>query len=90
MVCNNLKVSSQCVQAVKSANKVLGCIWRTFQSREKDIILKLYKALVRPNLEYCMSAWRPHYVKDIELLEGVQKRATRMIVELKGICQEER
>ena len=90
IVSNTLKVSAQCVKAVKTVNKILGLIKRTFTTRQKDIIINLYKSLVRPHLEYCMSAWRPHYVKDIELLEGVQRRATKLIEEFKGLEYEER
>ena len=54
IVSNNLKVSDQCAAAVKTANRVLGLIRRTFMCRGKDIILRLYKSLVRPHLEYCM------------------------------------
>ena len=39
----------------------------------------LYKSLVRPHLEQCVSVWYPHYQKDKELLEKVQHRFTRMI-----------
>ena len=52
---------------------------RTFSSRSKDIIVALYKSLIRPHLEYCMSVWKPHYRKDIDLLEGVQRRALKTI-----------
>jgi len=90
IVSSDLKVSPQCVKAVKNANKVLGCIKRTIEIRDKNIIMDLYKALVRPHLEFCMSAWRPHYVKDIQLLEGVQRRATKLISELRGLNYNER
>ena len=46
--------------------------------QSKEIILPLYKSIVRPHLEYCMQAWRPHYRKDIDKLEKVQRRVTRM------------
>ena len=79
LIRNDLKVSNQCSKAVCTANKVLGMIRRSFTCRSKVVIRTLYKSLVRPHLEYCMQAWRPYLVKDIEALERVQKRATRLI-----------
>ena len=46
--------------------------------------------LVRPHLEYSVQFWSPHYQKDVEALERVQKRFTRMLPGLEGICYEER
>jgi len=45
-------------------------IKRTFSIRDREVILQLYKSLVRPHLEYSIQAWRPHYQKDIDLTEG--------------------
>ena len=53
-------------------------------------MIPLYKATVRPHLEYCIPAWRPHLRKDIDKLEGVQRRATRMIPEMQTRCYEDR
>ena len=71
----NLKVDKQCAKAAKTANSVLGMIRRSFINKGVDIILPLYKSLVRPRLEHCVQAWSPFLRKDIELLEKVQKRA---------------
>jgi len=86
----SLKSSSQCVAAAKAANRTLGMINRTFVNRHTEILLKLYLSLVRPKLEYCIQAWRPYLKKDIDLLEKVQKRATRMMITEKGLTYEER
>jgi len=64
VITNNLKPSRQCHTAYARASKSLGLIHRTISYKSPDILLKLYKTLVRPHLEYCVSAWSPHYVKD--------------------------
>src|SRR6218665_3149406 len=54
------KPSWQCAEASKMANSTLGIIRRTVVTRDKDTILRLYKSLVRPQLEYCIQVWSPH------------------------------
>jgi hypothetical protein len=81
---------SQCIKAANKGNQILGLISRTIVCKQKIVILNLYKSLVRPHIEYCIQGWRPHLVKDIEELERVQRRATRMINECKGRTYEER
>ena len=90
IVDNNMKFSEQCSKSVKSANMTLGLIRRTIKNKNKNVVIKLYKALVRPKLEYCIQAWRPYLRKDIDSLERVQHRATRMISECRGQDYESR
>jgi len=53
--------------------------------KNKVTILQLYKSLVRPKLEYSIQAWRPYLCKDIELLEKLQRRATRLMFSDKSL-----
>lgn len=67
---------------------MLGFISRNCKTPE--VMLSLYNSMVRPHLEYAVQVWSPNYRKDIDLLERIQRRATKMIPPLRALSYEGR
>uniref|UniRef100_A0A7M4EL44 Reverse transcriptase domain-containing protein n=1 Tax=Crocodylus porosus TaxID=8502 RepID=A0A7M4EL44_CROPO len=68
---SKMNMGRQCGDAVRKANRTLSCIHRCISSRSKEVILPLYAALVRPQLEYCVYFWVPHFKRDVDSMERV-------------------
>ena len=89
-ISRDLKPSLHCTKAVASAMRVLAMIRRAFVNISKELFVFLYRTYVRPHLEYCVPIWNPSLAKDIDALEKVQKRATKMVRGLKNLSYEQR
>ncbi len=87
---SKLKFDKHIQLQVNKANQIVGIIRRTFKHLDYKNFSLLFKALVRPHLEYASSVWSPYKKKDIETVENVQRRATKMLPKLKDIPYEER
>ena len=85
----DMKLSEQCSIATSKGNKILGLIRRNITYKDKKLIIPLNKAIVRPHLEYCIQAWRPYRKKDVDTLDRIQRRATKIIQELRDLSYEE-
>ena len=83
IVDDKLKFDTHTVKQANKANKVLGLIRRTFDNLDEEMLVLLYKSLVRPHLEYCHAVVYPQYVKQEKMLEAVQRRATRLVSKIR-------
>ncbi|KFQ68323.1 hypothetical protein N335_06841, partial [Phaethon lepturus] len=90
LVDEKLDMRWQCALTAQKANHILGCIQRTVASRSRVGILPLWSSLVRPHLESCLQLWSPQHRKDMDLLERVQRRPTKLIRGLEHLSCEDR
>ena len=89
-IASNLKPSAHCLKASNTAQQVLSQVSRSFHFRDRSKFVKIYKLYVRPHVEFAAPAWSPWLEGDIQIVENVQKRFTRMVSGLKGSTYKER
>ncbi len=89
-ITSDLKWKTQCMKAAGKANSVLRQLKHCFKSWTIQTFKLLYTTFVRPHLKYAVSAWNPHLKSDIKILEQVQRRATKMVREIRHLSYEER
>ena len=87
---NELKFSKHIETQVSKANRILGQIRRTFQYLDIETMRQLFTSLVRPHLEYANVVWAPRLKKDANLIEGVLRRATKIIPGMKDLEYQQR
>ena len=90
IVSESCKPSEHVSETVRKANGILVQLNRTIVSRDKDIVTRLYKVFVRPIIESAVPAWCPWERQDINALEKVQRRATRLIPSIGKLEYDER
>ena len=83
MVSSDLKWITQVDKAIKSAKAIIAQLRNSFTYFDAELVRLLYVSLVRPHLEYAVPVWNPYLKKDIDKLEDIQHKATRLVPELR-------
>ena len=83
MVSCDLKWATQVEKATKAAKAIIAQIKNSFRYFDAELVRLLYVSLVRPHLEFAVPVWNPYMKKDIEKLENIQHRATRLAPKLR-------
>ena len=90
LVDSDLKFHKQTSAAVKKGSRSLGMIKKSFAFLDASTLSALYKPLVRTHLEYGNVVWGPHFQEDKKAVERVQRRATKIVQDIKDLSYEER
>lgn len=83
---SSVRPSRQCARTARKRNQILGMIKRNFTFLDEDIVVRLYKQLIRPRLEYVVQAWNSHQPHFSKYFENNQKRGTRSISYMRGVA----
>ena len=89
-ITSKFNFTMHCDKASAKAMQSLGLIKRTFTHSTKESFLILYKSYIRPQLEYCVSIWNSYLARNIDKLERIQQRATKLVPELAQLRYEVR
>lgn len=87
---SSLKFEKHITNCVNKAQRTVGLIKRTFDYMDSDMFLVLYKSIVRPILEYSTCVWSPYLKKDIRRVEAIQRRATKLVQNIRHFDYEDR
>ena len=86
----DLKFEKHITEMVKKTNKITGIMWRSFEYVDSTVFKLLYTSMIRPHLEYAAPVWSPYTWKMADLIESVQRRATKRVPSLKNMSYEDR
>ena len=83
MIANDLKWIHQIEKAVQAAKAIISQIRNSFMYFDAELVRLLCVSLIRPHLEYAVPVWNPYLKGDIDNIENVQHRATRLVPGIK-------
>ena len=79
LIDDKLKFHAHTASVTAKANRILAIIHKSFHFTDNNMLINLYKSLVRPIIEYGNTIWRPYYILDQQSIEKIQRKATRLL-----------
>ena len=76
---NRLNFHRHCLNVARSAHYRCKLFFNTFQCQDYDFSLFLYSTYIRPIVENGTQVWKPYHVRNIDLIENVQRRFTKFL-----------
>ncbi len=89
-VSSNMKFSDHCTVIAKKAFRASNLFFLTFKSRNKDFMKKYFTTYIRSLVESSSSVWSPYLLKDIGILEKVQRKFTKRIPGMRNMSYDDR
>ena len=89
-VSNDLKPSQHVAKVTARANGIIGLVKKNFEFLDAETILSIHCTMIRPILEYAVQSWCPYLEKDIDELEKIQHRITKIVPGFHDLPYEER
>ena len=86
----DLKFNKHMNNVIKKGNQITGLIRRSFVYLDRTMLVKLYKSLIRPHLEYANVIWHPMYKNQLVAIERVQRRVTKLLPDIRDKTYRER
>ena len=90
MLSKDIKWANQTEKAVNAAKAIISQLRNSFTYFDPELVRLLYVSLIRPHLEYAVPVWNLYLRKDIDILENVQHKASRLCPSISKRSYEER
>ena len=90
LVSRDMKFAAHINNIAQKAFVVSNLFFRAFKCRRRDFVLQFFKSYIRPLIESCTTVWSPHLMKDVRILENVQRKFTKRVPGLSHMSYSER
>jgi ribonuclease P/MRP protein subunit RPP40 len=90
LLSRSCKSTSHCTKIYKKSASSAALIFRAFHTRSKNFLMNMFQTYVRPTVMYNSPCWSPYLLKDIHILERVQRSYTKRIPGLRNLTYSDR